>query len=60
MNQDNEKPHPHLNPLPEGEEIPLPFKGRVSKNQRDKNVPPILNLCVDRRGFLTPPERIFG
>ncbi|MDD5434892.1 MAG: DNA mismatch repair protein MutS [Nitrospira sp.] len=22
-------PHPHLNPLPEGEEISLPFKGRV-------------------------------
>jgi len=21
-------PHPHLNPLPEGEEISLPFKGR--------------------------------
>ena len=20
--------HPHLNPLPEGEEVPLPFKGR--------------------------------
>ncbi|MBI5194510.1 MAG: phosphoglycerate mutase (2,3-diphosphoglycerate-independent) [Nitrospirae bacterium] len=25
----NETPHPHLNPLPEGEEISLPFKGRV-------------------------------
>ncbi|MBI5193893.1 MAG: (Fe-S)-binding protein [Nitrospirae bacterium] len=25
----DEKPHPHLNPLPEGEEISLPFKGRV-------------------------------
>ncbi|MBI5192959.1 MAG: hypothetical protein HZA08_05895 [Nitrospirae bacterium] len=24
----DEKPHPHLNPLPEGEEISLPFKGR--------------------------------
>ncbi|MDD5434488.1 MAG: alcohol dehydrogenase catalytic domain-containing protein [Nitrospira sp.] len=24
----HEKPHPHLNPLPEGEEISLPFKGR--------------------------------
>ena len=24
----NENPHPHLNPLPEGEEITLPFKGR--------------------------------
>ncbi|MBI5192539.1 MAG: hypothetical protein HZA08_03730 [Nitrospirae bacterium] len=26
------------------------------ENQRDKNVPPILKLCVDRRGFPTPPE----
>src|SRR3990172_10693035 len=24
----DENPHPHLNPLPEGEEITLPFKGR--------------------------------
>ncbi|MBI5194496.1 MAG: DNA polymerase I [Nitrospirae bacterium] len=26
------------------------------ENQRDKNVPPILNSGMDRRGFLTPPE----
>ncbi len=26
--KDNENSHPHLNPLPEGEESPLPFKGR--------------------------------
>ncbi len=24
----DENTHPHLNPLPEGEEITLPFKGR--------------------------------
>ena len=24
----DENPHPHLNPLPEGEEVTLPFKGR--------------------------------
>ncbi|MBI5192229.1 MAG: hypothetical protein HZA08_02170 [Nitrospirae bacterium] len=40
------------------------------ENQRDKKVPPILklsmdrrvppNLHMDRRGFLTPPEEIFG
>ncbi|MBI5193771.1 MAG: hypothetical protein HZA08_10075 [Nitrospirae bacterium] len=29
-----------------------------NENQRDKNVPPILKQCVDRRGFLTPPERM--
>ncbi|MBI5193960.1 MAG: hypothetical protein HZA08_11035 [Nitrospirae bacterium] len=29
------------------------------ENQRDKNVPPIL-IDMDRRGFLTPPEGIFG
>ena len=28
MIQNDENPHPHLNPLPEGEEISLPFKGR--------------------------------
>ncbi|MBI5194615.1 MAG: hypothetical protein HZA08_14445 [Nitrospirae bacterium] len=30
------------------------------ENQRDKNVPPILNLGMDRRGFLTPPEGFSG
>ncbi|MBI5194438.1 MAG: hypothetical protein HZA08_13510 [Nitrospirae bacterium] len=30
------------------------------ENQRDKNVPPILNIGMDRRGFLTPPERLSG
>ncbi|MBI5192991.1 MAG: hypothetical protein HZA08_06065 [Nitrospirae bacterium] len=25
------------------------------ENRRDKNVPPILNLFMDRRGFPTPP-----
>ncbi|MBI5192478.1 MAG: hypothetical protein HZA08_03420 [Nitrospirae bacterium] len=29
------------------------------ENQWDKNVPPIL-VDRDRRGFLTPPEGIFG
>ncbi len=27
------------------------------ENKRDKNVPSILNLGMDRRGFLTQPER---
>ncbi|MBI5194041.1 MAG: hypothetical protein HZA08_11470 [Nitrospirae bacterium] len=30
------------------------------ENQRDKNVPPIHNLEMDRRGFLTPPEGFSG
>ncbi|MBI5192234.1 MAG: hypothetical protein HZA08_02195 [Nitrospirae bacterium] len=29
------------------------------ENQRDKKVPPIL-VEMDRRGFLVPPEEIFG
>ncbi|MBI5193493.1 MAG: valine--tRNA ligase [Nitrospirae bacterium] len=35
------------------------MSGAITKgheNQRDKNVPPILNLGTDRRGFPTPPE----
>ncbi|MBI5193609.1 MAG: hypothetical protein HZA08_09245 [Nitrospirae bacterium] len=28
------------------------------ENQRDKKTPPILNLGMDRRGFLTPPEEL--
>jgi len=28
LTKEDENPHPHLNPLPEGEEITLPFKGR--------------------------------
>ncbi len=28
LSDNGENPHPHLNPLPEGEETPLPFKGR--------------------------------
>src|SRR3989337_1436588 len=28
LTKDDEDSHPHLNPLPEGEEITLPFKGR--------------------------------
>ncbi|MBI5193828.1 MAG: UvrD-helicase domain-containing protein [Nitrospirae bacterium] len=30
------------------------------ENRRDKNVPPILNTYMDRRGFLTPPEGYSG
>ena len=26
------------------------------ENERDKNVPPIVDTYVDRWGFLTPPE----
>ncbi|MBI5194532.1 MAG: radical SAM protein [Nitrospirae bacterium] len=29
----------------------------VDENERDKNVPAIGNISVDRRGFLTPPEQ---
>ncbi|MBI5194589.1 MAG: hypothetical protein HZA08_14305, partial [Nitrospirae bacterium] len=39
-----------------------PHEPRFTKgheNQRDKKVPPIL-VEMDRRGFLTPPEGIFG
>src|SRR3972149_6659269 len=28
LTKEDENTHPHLNPLPEGEEITLPFKGR--------------------------------
>jgi len=31
----NENTHPHLNPFPEGEEITLPFKGRVRPALRE-------------------------
>ncbi|MBI5193315.1 MAG: hypothetical protein HZA08_07740 [Nitrospirae bacterium] len=29
------------------------------ENQRDRKVPPV-RIEMDRRGFLTPPEGIFG
>ncbi len=29
---------------------------KEDENERDKNVPPIVDTYVDRRGFLTPPE----
>ncbi|MBI5194596.1 MAG: methionyl-tRNA formyltransferase [Nitrospirae bacterium] len=50
-------------------EIPPPLTGEgqgggeqrlFSENQRDKNVPPILNFDMDRRGFPTPPEGFLG
>ncbi|MBI5193055.1 MAG: cation-transporting P-type ATPase [Nitrospirae bacterium] len=31
---------------------------RKGEHERDKNVPPIVNINVDRRGFLTPPEGV--
>ncbi|MBI5194148.1 MAG: DNA polymerase III subunit gamma/tau [Nitrospirae bacterium] len=37
---------------------PMGLKG--GENQRDKNVPPILNLGVDRRGVPTTPEGFSG
>ncbi|MBI5193549.1 MAG: hypothetical protein HZA08_08935 [Nitrospirae bacterium] len=48
----------------------LRLTNHVHENQRDRNLPPILNLGMDRRvppnlhmdrrGFLTPPEGICG
>ncbi|MBI5193673.1 MAG: hypothetical protein HZA08_09570 [Nitrospirae bacterium] len=38
-----------------GRNVPHIFQGR-NENGWDKNVPPILDIGLDRRGFLTPPE----
>ncbi|MBI5194199.1 MAG: hypothetical protein HZA08_12280 [Nitrospirae bacterium] len=39
----------------------LPRRGRrYIENERDRNVPPIVKIYVDRRGFLTPPEGLSG
>lgn len=31
-----------------------------NENERDRNVPPIVNINLDRRGFLTPPEGFYS
>ena len=33
---------------------------KSEENEQDKNVLPIVDTYVDRRGFLTPPEGFFG